>query len=1133
MTATPGPLGAPRSVLAFLRAGRALDEQPSSRSRPRTGVRRWIALALLVIIPMVAIIGVFGGSAAHADDDKDSLQFSFYKVASSTTAFFSTEQEPGSDGFDGPWKTLIESPASAGSLLGYADPDFSPDSGWLASKLSGSSNAIGYDTLQVHNDDGSTSSRYQGMINYAYFGATLKGLGLDSSSTGLSLGFTKVITGGIVMLLFILGGAVDFVFNGVISILSTLNPFKLFYVGMSAVDPNLADGMVGNGSSDVGPLSGVANWIGGWYQTLTALSWTVMVPLFVAILIFSLLLFKKMDRGGAAKKLIVRLLFIGIGLPLLGSMYTGMIDSMSDASTSGNTGSARVVMSTYVDFENWATQSRLAVPSGATIEWNPKTQSPSGAAQADVRNTALAINNATHGTNLTAIVSANSYDASWAAQVMAGKTSDQATSADTFGSTVDMLVRYINGDQLSGATYETVSKGNLTQSAFYTGGGDQGRAEANGKTVKGWFDDLTKKADDINAYNPSSNPLVSTPANKGLTVEGTGNAVHKFTTPDYDSCKASGTKIATDDGGTRACNLTPLAMYNFLNTDFGPSSMKMYSSAAVASEATRSIHNSVTQVGTGSMSLLYLFNTVVLLGAFVFIGLGYAFALLFGSMRRSFQILSAVPIATLGSLAAIAKVLVYTIALILEVIVTIFVYKIVQEFLTSLPQLIEEPFAAVLSAGRSGAMAGFVAFLVNGWAFSAVVTVLSIVGVVGFTILAMRVRKSVVKAVEETVTKLVEKFLDTQVGMPGGGKLAPALAGGLASGAGAAMANQMMSNGKKVAVDGPNTGGKPEGPDMITSAGGSIATGPGPDGDGDHLSITAGGPAPGYGDQGSPVQPLPSGGSDSDAVSKEVALGREVEVNGLSKPGERGPRVGDDALDTATNSLDDSREGYKAADRKALAAGEDATKAAGHGAIAAGRAAAGDEAGAVQSGGKAVQAGGEAVAKAQEARQTEHDAGRSSLDKAQPQQSEPGSTPRRVSQVGGAVAGAAGAASTPASAGGGVSSSPKSLKGQTAAQPSKAAAGGTTGSPAPVKPQQPRQAPARAQQAGTSQPTPTASQRPALGRPVAPARQAKPVQRPSQAPAKASAPAPGRPPQPRPVKAPTAPAPRRPESSDK
>jgi hypothetical protein len=1144
MTETTIAPRAPRSLLAFLRDGRGDDgsagSHAGSASRPdrsRTwSAKRLIALGMMVLIPLV---GFLGASAAHAvDPPEDALKFSFYRVASSTTAFFSTVQEPGSTKqFDPAWNPVLENPGSAGSLLGYADPDFSTVSGWLASKLSGSSDAIGYETLLVRDtaEDSASfgSTKFQGMVDYAYFGAALKGMGLDGTSTGLSLGFMNMVSGGVVMMLYIMGGAVDFIFNAVIATLSLLNPFKLFYTGVAAISPEFAAGMVGNEAVDVGPLTGLANWIGDWYVALNTLAWTVLVPLFIGVLLFSLVMFKKMNRGGALKKILIRVVFIALGLPLLGTMYTGMLTAMDDASSDGNAGSTRVVMSTYVDFETWAMNSRLAVPEDALIEWSPSSAQPSGPAQSNVRNTALAINDQTLQLNLDPIVAADAYDASWSNQVMEGKATDATTTSGAFGKTVDMLARFMTNAQVTGAAFETSVKGDLTNSTFYK--------EDTDNTVNGWFEKMTKDANELNTdgADPAANPLISVPAKEGLRADGTGTRTF---TSDVELCSFTGTTL-TYDGSLRGCNLSVMSMYNYLNTDFGPTSMTMYSSSNVMSEATRSMHNSVNQVGTGTMSFLYWFNAVVLLGSFVLIGLGYAFSLLFSSIRRSFQIITAVPFATLGAIAAIAKVVVYSVALILEVIVTIFVYKIVQEFLASLPQIIEMPFAAALNDGASGTMAGFVTFLTSGWAFGLVVTLLSIIGVLIFTVMAMRIRKTLVKAVEEAVTKLVEKFMETQVGMPsgGGGGMAPALAGGLAAGAGASAATRVMGGGGggKGAVSPLAGAATAAGPGAIATAGGNAPGGLGttgaidPSGDGGATGpngptvLTAGAAgSPGNGDPGSPLGSTPGGASGATA-SDEVSLGRDVEANGLSKPGETpAPQVGgDDALSAASASVENSAEGYKSADLKGLEAGKEGAQTVGHAGVAVGRGFAGDAAGAAESGGRALEHGGSAVAAGEQAKQAEADAGRSSLDKPDNRHANNAAQAQKVSQVGAMVANTAGTAGVASGGGKAPSTGPaagakaSSQAGTSrAARPSTAPAqqsaprGSRPSAPAPRTPGAPRQNAPTAQPARQSPPAPRSAPPVPRAAPVTP-RSAPASPRPSgasQPNARAQQPAPAR-----------------------
>ena len=62
-------------------------------------------------------------------------------------------------------------------------------------------------------------------------------------------------------------------------------------------------------------------------------------------------------------------------------------------------------------------------------------------------------------------------------------------------------------------------------------------------------------------------------------------------------CGRNGREISKPNSGEpRNCNLSPLAMSNYLNTDFGSTSMTLYSSGNVMSEATRSIHKSAPAI---------------------------------------------------------------------------------------------------------------------------------------------------------------------------------------------------------------------------------------------------------------------------------------------------------------------------------------------------------------------------------------------------------------------------------------------------------------------------------------------------------------------------------------------------------
>lgn len=1010
---------------AASRRGEQTDIHGSQRPARRRRLRL-MALMMAIVIPLTMILGSMGSAGAQ---DEDTSKLSFYKVASAMSSYFSTSSAPGGK-WDSSWNSFRESAGNSGSFLGYLDPDFSLSPGWIESKLSGSSDALGYQTLDPRDaNNGRVAKGGTGMADYAHYGAALNGLGLDSTSTGLSLSFGAKIGGGIIMLLYMFTFVVDLLFSWLIGLLAWMNPFKLFYAGVRAISPTFAEGMVGGNSGTPTALDGITGWIGGWYQTLNNLAWDAMVPIFIGTFLFSLLLFKNLDRGSAIKKLLIRLVFIGVGLPLLGSMYTTMLSSMSSATQAGNMGSTRVVLSTYVDFESWATLNRLKPPTAPSslIAWDVKAGQPTGASLQNVRNTALAVNGQALGiSSLTPIISDGT--SSWSQNAQA---SNESFNFGTYLSVSNLLDRYMSGSQVTAAAFENDSKGLLTASPIFDPDSDVGDPEM----VLKWFEDYTdedKLAE--RGGDAMENPVLAVESGLVATED---NNEKTFSSVSVVRCGSNGREISTpDEGLVRNCNLSPLAMYNYLNTDFGSTSMTLYSSGNVMSEATRSIHKSVNLVGTGTMSFVYWLNAVVLLGSFVIIGIAYAGSLFVANVKRSIQLIVAIPFASVGALSGIAKVIIYTFVLIMESVATIFIYKIVQELLLSLPQIIEAPFAGVLR--DDGAGGNFGEFLIAGAGFSLIVTIVSIIFVLLFTIMALRLRKSLVKAMEEGTTKLVEKFMDTKTGGPGGGgRMAPALAGGAAAGAGSAVANRMMGQGKggdKAAGEGSNAGGT--GPDPIgtepdsgdDAAPGDDPAGVGPgelpggdgsgmDGDlntdgelGGALALNAGPGADGEGTAVDDSTP-PAPGADP---SGEEALGRDVAVSGLSgAPGgaevadstENGvdaavvgtvgdpdgqgepvsdvdsPNVNDDSAGAAmTDSVEESAGAYAESDAKRVEAAGEGVKAVGSAAEGVARGAAGDEAGAVEAAGKTVEHAGEGAAKNQEAQAMSKEAGQSSLD---------------------------------------------------------------------------------------------------------------------------------------------------------
>lgn len=854
----------------------------------RGGLARVVALGLLtaLIVPVLAtvvmtLLMTAFASPAHADEDERD-NYSLYQLASNASTYFGERNSPeveSGDRMPADWDKITRDPATAGDMLGYADPEFSLGNviGWLFAEATGSTQTIGYDTLTTHGQDRNAGDMYAGMRDYAHFGAANADLGLDTMSSGIGGQILALLGGGIMWLLYALALAVGALFYLIIQLLKVLNPFMWFHQAIAGVadasgntnsahQQELADGMTG-GATGGGALAGLQNWISDWYGLLASIAWEALVPLFIGFLLIGLVLFKKMDRGSAIKKLLVRVLFIGVGLPLIGSMYTSVLDKFDDSLVGQHSGPTRVVLSTYVDFEAWMMNDRLGIPDQALISW--ENGQAGNDAMMSVRTTALAINKQSHGPtfqDLNVGTRARDAETAWANSMvgMEGSASEDFTA---LAATFAILNSYISGNITTASDFESGIKSAITN------------IDVDSDTKKEWFieergyGDLDKFGEETD-YGPTNHPVLSVGGMDGLTSSSPGANTTTFTTAGTQA--GCGFRVWADQAPV-SCNLSALSAYNYLNTGFGPESMTMYSSNNVTSGLTREDHMAVSQVGTGPAKFAYWHNAATVLGSIVLVGFWYAIGMLVGAIKRTFSLVSAIPFATLGAIAAISKVIVYSLALILEVLVTLFIYQFVSELLISIPDIIAGPIS------RFMAQDGIWGSKLLGGIVVVILTLITSLLVMGITFALLRVRKVVLQAMDEAFTKLVDKFLETNTApTPDKTGMLPALAAGAGAGAGMAMGNKLASGiGAKIggSTKPPAPGGQPNGKNGPTNAGGL---------NGNHQQLTAGkgglaleggsndgGPSnsPGEGPNdgsgvgnGSPQGPAPGGGGTVHAL---------------------------------------------------------------------------------------------------------------------------------------------------------------------------------------------------------------------------------------------------------------------------
>ena len=169
-------------------------------------------------------------------------------------------------------------------------------------------------------------------------------------------------------------------FEMVLTFLSVANPFKLF-IGSDSVlrsivptidaGPGFDNQNTAVQAAMSGALNTLSDTVTGLYNALYSLSFFAVVPILIALALFSWLVLRK-SAGSVFKNLVIKVVFIGLGVPLMLACYTAAIDSVKDF-TIGTASSTpiSVITSTFCDYGSWvlgrSTYDYMALPSYANL----------------------------------------------------------------------------------------------------------------------------------------------------------------------------------------------------------------------------------------------------------------------------------------------------------------------------------------------------------------------------------------------------------------------------------------------------------------------------------------------------------------------------------------------------------------------------------------------------------------------------------------------------------------------------------------------------------------------------------------------------------------------------------------------
>lgn len=769
---------------------------------------RTVASILALVTVLVALFAVFACAPhAFADDEEDAAKddLSFYAAASSAATYYEKTHMPGGDDNDAAedWKdgdTL--NAGTAGGLLGFRDQNYNKGVFGLFSSFSSSDQSQSYDALDRNaNGNPAESKSDMAIADYARYGRALTQLNLDSTGSGLINNIIRGLAGAIMMVVYLVSALIGVLFGGTLTILSWFNPFGWLSdqagctgspvsstIESSTCSSNVFGAALQDqmGHPDHG-IGSIISVISRAYNAFSAIGW-VMIPIFFAALFATIALNKisktreqdpEMRTSTRVKRVAIRVAFLTAGIPLLGMMYGAALDYMKMNNTVSSNANY-ILGSNYVDFENWAFKTRLALPagtsltvststydSGGSIVYNSQKTTPIRVLTRKINNDlgwqALMQDNDDSGqaddkdyTNMKRKSISGEVDLLGNTESTTGVTKAQENLKGALSTGVNLLMRYLTSSTVSGASYETYVKANLAQSGTtYDSNLQRGDFKTLNKDVKLMKDVDTyfikqESSDDENhnAHSPfkqdeAGGAFVLT--NGHLNSTRVGNAKPYMTTYDMNN------------GGTYG--LSDMAMYNYLTSKFEPSQMIVYSSKKATSWFNSVSHHSVNQVGGNVVQQFMMYiNTLVMLLAIAVIGVFYFMAIMINNIKRSFKLVMSAFTAALGSLKAIIRTIMLTLMLIIEIFGSMVLFSLVTMLIMSLGEIVDTTMGQKLMPNGGAALDGPAMMILD--IFMLFVNVVMMVCVI---IMSIRIRKEFVQTVDASVAGIVDKVF----GSPG------------------------------------------------------------------------------------------------------------------------------------------------------------------------------------------------------------------------------------------------------------------------------------------------------------------------------------------------------------------------------
>lgn len=664
------------------------------------------------------------------------------------------------------------------------------------------------------------SARY-----YYYYGLILNLIGFDDVGSKGANSAIRTTFGWIAIGSYYAASSVNLLFEMTFDFLYATNPFMFFKdintsstsgdAELDTIYDNASNAWEGNNTdSTVGTL---AKFFSNIYNTLANFAWTISIPLAVVFIIVSFFLTKRgrYSFGSKMKQILIKIVFLAVGIPILGSAYTQVLTALKDSQAMSDEFITEAVTYTFVDFGKWVETSRLELPELSQISLITETDGGEAIVSAEtwmnlrelcanVNINAGVISNPTQYLTTSAetggvLLKDYIYDTKQLTlSTTTSATTEKTIKTDNRSSIELLLKKYRDGETY---TAETFKGGAMAWMQQNTASGDGNTALGDmlalscdkysfsqnaERTIHGLQGDVDNNDIKYDAKDPSKSSAYSTVAkarfsnddfagvgyniwnNGGENIQcgemlETGEIMGSGARGDVVGVSFKSTSGNFSDGYdcSNKTGFSTMAMYTYLTSEFTQTGITAYGEAP--SVYTQNSHYAVNLIGGDFfMQAAFFSNTIAILLGYFVLAIAFIFRTGFDILFKGIQFMGHALLAALGFYKSIGTCICMVVNMIAQLFVSVVFFSFMVDLMFMISSVLNKFFVEIFEALANFACGTSTLNISSAYAAEIVVicsSFLAAFAIVFFVSFAIKWRALIMSSINSMVENIVGTLL--------------------------------------------------------------------------------------------------------------------------------------------------------------------------------------------------------------------------------------------------------------------------------------------------------------------------------------------------------------------------------------